>query len=289
MQIRPMDIHDDAQLRLVYELNRRSEMLGREQAPHWTFEEYAGATRSPDSGEREELFGAFEDDRLVGTSVLWSFLLDNTDKAWSSVQVDPLERGRGLGGQLVADLEARVREDGRAMLMGDTKIPFAEVENHPYRRFLEGRGYALSNIEVVRYLHLPVPESVLQGWIDEEAMTPQRFEERRVMLRAMGCTVFETLALTPDRQTVAQSTMVVSADVGADVHQWGTFVHREHRGRRLGLAVKALNLRTLQQARPDVKRVVTQNGETNDFMVSINETVGFEPVEASAEFVKHLR
>jgi len=219
------------------------------------------------------------------------------------------------------------------MLMCDTKISISEVEDHPYRRFLEGKGYALANIEVVRYLHLPVDESALQGWIDEaaarhdgyrietfvddvpddlveslcvlfgqlavdapsgtvdfeeEAMTPQRFEERRASVRAMGRTVFETLAITPDRQTVAQSTMAVPTDGGTDVHQWGTFVHREHRGRRLGMAVKALNLLSLQQARPDLLRIVTQNGETNDFMVSINETMGFEPVEASAEFVKRF-
>ena len=40
--------------------------------------------------------------------------------------------------------------------------------------------------------------------------------------------------------------------------------------------------------RDDLKLVTTQNAETNDYMVSINERMGFEPVEVSAEFVKHL-
>ena len=60
----------------------------------------------------------------------------------------------------------------------------------------------------------------------------------------------------------------------ADVSQWGTFVHREHRGRRLGLAVKAANLRAVQAAHPEMRRVVTQNAETNDWMVAINERDG---------------
>ena len=39
---------------------------------------------------------------------------------------------------------------------------------------------------------------------------------------------------------------------------------------------------------PGKTRIVTQNGETNDFMVSINVLMGFELVEASAEFVKRI-
>ena len=73
-----------------------------------------------------------------------------------------------------------------------------------------------------------------------------------------------------------------------DVSQWGTFVHREHRGRRLGMAIKAANLRAVQDAHPEMRRVVTQNAETNDWMVAINEQMGFEPVEASVEMVKRV-
>ena len=73
-----------------------------------------------------------------------------------------------------------------------------------------------------------------------------------------------------------------------NVYQWGTFVHREHRGHRLGLATKAVNLRAVQAARGDLTLVITQNGETNDYMVSINQRMGFEPIEVSAEFVKRL-
>ncbi len=87
---------------------------------------------------------------------------------------------------------------------------------------------------------------------------------------------------------VAQSTLALSLEESTTVYQWGTFVHREHRGHRLGLATKAVNLRAVQAARDDLTLVTTQNGETNDYMVSINERMGFRPIEVTAEFVKRL-
>ena len=87
---------------------------------------------------------------------------------------------------------------------------------------------------------------------------------------------------------VAQSTLAVSLKDNTTVYQWGTFVHREHRGHRLGLATKAVNLRAVQAARDDLTLVTTQNAETNDYMVSINERIGFRPIEVHAEFVKRF-
>ena len=45
--------------------------------------------------------------------------------------------------------------------------------------------------------------------------------------------------------------------------QWGTYVHRDHRGHRLGAAVKVANLRAVQRERPDILRIDTVNAETN--------------------------
>ena len=124
---------------------------------------------------------------------------------------------------------------------------------------------------------------------EEEAMTPERYAENLATVRAMGRERYETLALTPDRLVVAQSTLAVPVQSASTVvFQWGTFVHREHRGHRLGLATKAVNLRAAQAARDDLTLVTTQNAETNGYMISINERLGFEPVEVSTEFVKRL-
>ena len=332
-ELGPTELADDTVMRDLYEVSRRAELLGREQAPFWTFEEFLGASRSPDSGERQQLFAAYDGDRLVAGAVLYSFLLDNTDKAWLRLTVDPPHQHRGVGRAVLAVLEQVARGDDRRLLLTDTTLPYTDRDSHGYRRFAEACGYQLSNYEVVRHLALPVPDEQVQAWVDEaatahegytietfvdgvpaelveslcvllgqlavdaptgavdfeeELITPQRFAESIATVQAMNRARYETVALTADRVVVAQSTLAVPLGASTTVYQWGTFVHREHRGHRLGLATKAANLRAAQAARSDLDLVVTQNAETNDFMVSINQRMGFAPVEVSTEFVKSL-
>ena len=332
MDIKPLALDDDAEMRVVYELTRRAELVGREGAPHWSLENFLGAMRSTDSGERMEAFVGYVDGVAVSFGVIYLFLLDNTDKGFIEVRVDPDHRRKGYGRQMLAHLMAIAGDDGRTQMLAETKVPIDEVETHPNSLFLKANGFVHANVELVRYLMLPVGEVEIQTWIDsaaerhggdyrietfgddipaelipslcvlfgqlavdaptgavdfeEEVVTPERYAERQATIKAMGRTVLETLAIAPDGTVAAQSTLSIPLDDSGDVWQWGTFVHREHRGKRLGLATKAANLRALQTRFPGTKRIVTQNAETNAFMVSINELMGFELVEASAEFVR---
>jgi GNAT superfamily N-acetyltransferase len=336
VDIRELDaaaLADDGVMREYYDITQRSGLVGRPLAPSWTFDEHLGAFRGQDSGERQQLFAAYDGDRMVACAVLWSFLLDNTDKAWFQLDVDVPERRRGLGRAMLERIEQVAKSDHRQLLLCDAKLPFDQRETHGYRRFAEACGFELSNNEVVRHLPLPVPDERIESWVDEaaahhegytietfvdevpdelveslcvllgqlavdaptgavdfdeEVMTPERYAESVATVRAMGRARYETLALTPDRLVVAQSTLAVPLSGSTTVFQWGTFVHREHRGHKLGLATKAVNLRATQQFRSDLTLVTTQNAETNGYMVSINEQMGFEPIEVSAEFVKHL-
>ena len=336
VDIRVLDetaLADDGIMRDYYDLNRRAVLHGRPEAPFWEFHEFLGALRAPDSGVRQDLFAAYDGERMVGNAVLWSFLLDNVDKAAFKVWVDPPDRCRGIGRTLVHRLEQTAEHDHRSLIMGSTILPFDDREGHAHVRFAEACGYELSDYEVTRHLSLPVPDEQIQVWIDEaapyhrgytietfvgavpddlveslclllgqlavdaptgvvdfeeEVVTPQRYAEMLAAAAAMDCARYETVALTPDRQVVAQSTLALSLRENTRVYQWGTFVHREHRGRRLGLATKAVSLRAVQQARDDLTLVITQNGDTNAFMVAINDQMGFLPIEVVAEYVKHL-
>ena len=336
MEIRAFDeadLADDALMRDFYDLNRRSELHGRPDMPFWSFHEFLGGFRSPDSSERQELFAAYDGDRMVGNAVLWSFLLDNTDKAYLHLNVDVPERRRGIGRALAETVVEVARVDSRALVLAESKLPFDDRDDHPHRCFAEACGFELSNIEVVRHLPLPVAHEAIQQWIEdaaprhegytietfvgavpddlveslcvllgqlavdaptgavdfeEEAVTPQRYAEMVATIDAMGRARYETLALTPEREVVAQSTLAMPLDDSTEVYQWGTFVHREHRGHHLGLATKAVNLRAVQAARDDLTLVTTQNAETNGYMVAINERMGFRPIEVSAEFVKRV-
>ena len=122
---------------------------------------------------------------------------------------------------------------------------------------------------------------------EESRLTPDIARENMAQNRRIGRTVFHSLALR-DGEAFAQSDLAVQpGDTGLAL-QWATFVHREHRGHRLGAAVKVANLRALQRERPDVTSVQTENAETNEFMVSINERLGFEVVAVSPSFARTL-
>ncbi|GAB3265003.1 GNAT family N-acetyltransferase [Nocardioides dilutus] len=331
MDLRDLDIADDGVIGDLYAVEERA--TRREAMPFWTLQEFTGAYRTPDSGERHEVFGAYDGDTLLGFCAAWFPVLDNVDKVYFDLRVDPPARRRGVGRALVAELADRARLDGRTMLLTDSKIPPGQRETHPSRGFAEACGFMFSNVEVVRHLPLPVPDERLKAWSDkaaerhegysivtyvdefpdelaeslclllgqlavdaptglvhfeEEAFTPERLRERYATTEAMGRSLFETVALSPEGEVVAQSTLAVARGEGTDVFQWGTFVHREHRGHRLGLAVKIANIQAVQTAHPDKRRITTQNAETNDFMVNINKEIGFEAVEDSAEWIKHL-
>ena len=56
-----------------------------------------------------------------------------------------------------------------------------------------------------------------------------------------------------------------------------TVVHPEHRGHRLGLAVKLANLEALAGSRArDVRLIVTGNAAVNAPMIAVNDMMGFE-------------
>lgn len=336
VDVRAVDLDDDAQLRQVYDVRSAAARLGRPRAPHWSFAEYLAAVRSPDQGEKFDLVAAWSREatpRVLGAAIVYVFLLDNLDKAWLEVDVDPAHARRGVGSVLMEHVCALATQQGRTVLMTDIKVPVDQVDDHGYRRFAERHGFTFSNVEVVRRAEVPVAEERLDAWaaqaarkasgyrlrtlvdemppelapslgrlmgqlgvdaptgavdFEEETITPERLDERLATVRAMGRELFETVALDDDDQVVAQTTLVAPTDGTTDAWQWGTFVHREHRGHSLGLAVKTANLRAVQAAHPEVRRVTTQNAETNDWMIAINQLMGFEAVEASTELVRHV-
>jgi GNAT superfamily N-acetyltransferase len=58
-----------------------------------------------------------------------------------------------------------------------------------------------------------------------------------------------------------------------------TLVDPEHRGHRLGALVKIENLRYARSNEPESRTIDTWNAETNASMISINQAMGFRPVE----------
>ncbi|GAB3659519.1 GNAT family N-acetyltransferase [Glycomyces tarimensis] len=82
----------------------------------------------------------------------------------------------------------------------------------------------------------------------------------------------------------------VSVDEGPYIaaHQGITIVDSAHRGHRLGLLTKLANLRHLREHFPHVKEIWTDNADVNAHMIAINESLGYETVDASAEYQRKL-
>jgi GNAT superfamily N-acetyltransferase len=72
------------------------------------------------------------------------------------------------------------------------------------------------------------------------------------------------------------------------VFQEETIVLKSHRGHRLGMLVKAVNLRELVARYPQTGRVHTFNAEENAQMLGINVALGFRPSGAEAVLQKRL-
>jgi len=333
VEIRQLDVHDDAQFHDFYLTRREALLYQRPDAPVWSEREAQVMFRREELTEDWRAFGAYDGDRMVGAAEFILPLLDNTDKAYLEVQVGPANRRRGIGSKLLSHVVELAEANGRKVLLGDSNIPLDQRETHPYVRFADKNGFSTASVEVERELKLPVSDEQLTEWEQEaapnhvdyqiqtfvddlpehllesfcylsnqlaldaptgdidfepEGMTPEAFRVRLAKVKEQGRTVFETLAIDGSGQAVAQSTLAVPSDDPLRVHQWGTLVHRDHRGHRLGLAVKAANLHAVQRAFPGRRKVCTSNSEDNDHMVAINVTMGFEPVELLVEFQRKL-
>jgi GNAT superfamily N-acetyltransferase len=87
---------------------------------------------------------------------------------------------------------------------------------------------------------------------------------------------------------VAFSEVVLPRDHPQEGWQWATLVLREHRGHRLGLAVKLANLDALASHFPDVEVISTGNAQQNEPMIAVNDMLGFEVVATGTFWQKEL-
>jgi hypothetical protein len=139
----------------------------------------------------------------------------------------------------------------------------------------------------------------LQTSFNEEAPTgeldiePERWDEDRLRrgeerMARQGRRECATAALSPDGQMVGLTHMM-RVDENPD---WGaqgvTLVMPGHRGHRLGMAVKVMNLRRYQRRFDDVHVIHSWNAAENGPMVAINETLGFRPVERMLEMQRKV-
>jgi GNAT superfamily N-acetyltransferase len=89
-------------------------------------------------------------------------------------------------------------------------------------------------------------------------------------------------------ELVAYTVLTWRPQVPESLIQQDTLVAGEHRGHRLGMLVKAANLRRAQAKWPSARSVLTWNASENQHMLAINTALGFKPAGYEGEWQKRL-
>ena len=252
----------------------------------------------------------------VGYSRLELPDLENRDRAYAGPVVRPALRRRGLGGTLLQHAQERARANGRSVLLGEpvqdsagdafARQAGAKAELVEARRVLDLRkvprdlfarlradaaGKA-AGYTVVSWTG-PTPEEYL-GLVaaafnamndaphdpdrEDNVWDAQRVRERSgVFLQEGLLRGYSVAAIADSDGEMAGLTQVF---IDPETPEWGfqgvTAVTRPHRGHRLGLLTKAVMLEWLATAEPKLERIATGNAASNSYMISVNETLGYE-------------
>lgn len=124
---------------------------------------------------------------------------------------------------------------------------------------------------------------------EEEVWDARRIEESDALFAAQKSIKLAAVAQhIASGRLVAFTELLISPDRPGEAWQMATLVHPEHRGHRLGLAVKLANLEFLAASEPSIRQVVTGNASVNEPMIAVNDMLGFEVFSEGAFWQKHL-
>ena len=112
--------------------------------------------------------------------------------------------------------------------------------------------------------------------LEEENWDAGRVREQWARSRAQGRRSVESVARHLESgRLVGFTDLQISAATPHLAYQSDTIVLREHRGHRLGVAMKLANLAALQRDQPQVRTIRTWNARSNEPMLRVNREIGF--------------
>jgi GNAT superfamily N-acetyltransferase len=248
---------------------------------------------------------------ILGVGLLEFPLLDNTHSVEFTVAVHPRHRRHGAGSAIVEHVGELARAEGRHSLNSLVDVPVARARDHASLSFASALGFVATMRGHGRRLDLPldplktaelwsVVSSARQAadyrmltfrspWPEEEFWDGARMAEGDGLLRQRGATKVCAVAQhAPSGRVVAMTEILVCDDEPQQSWQLNTVVHPEHRGHRLGLAVKLANLEFLARHSPGIRFVVTGNAAVNAPMIAVNDMMGFRIQGEGTFWQKHL-
>jgi GNAT superfamily N-acetyltransferase len=102
----------------------------------------------------------------------------------------------------------------------------------------------------------------------------ERVREMAEVVAKRGDDLYTVAAVHGDTIT-GFTEIVIPGTAPARAAQYDTAVVPEHRGKRIGIWVKAVMLEWLRAERPDVREIETDNADDNSHMLAVNEELGF--------------
>jgi GNAT superfamily N-acetyltransferase len=144
----------------------------------------------------------------------------------------------------------------------------------------------------VERMQPPIPDKVLSELVEvtaaindapmgeltyeDEKFDLQRLRDLETAARGRGDRVYRVIARHRDSGEVGGHTVVLTYPLQPDVGGQGdTAVARHHRGHRLGLLLKIDMMRWLAGLEPQLKIIETWNNVDNNFMINVNEALGY--------------
>ncbi|CAN7586435.1 GNAT family N-acetyltransferase [Terrabacter sp. LjRoot27] len=313
--VRPLDVGDDIELAAAHAVESAATSDVR---PGWVPMGEAArlAAWRADTGWTCHLVGAFDGTDLVGIASAQT-AHDTPDTCWVDVAVHPRSLRQGVGGRLARAAEQSAPATV-SRFVASAYRPTRATMDELVGGFAHRLGYALATTETVVELDLArarlpvdtdghptayaisthvdgVPEhlraqvGVLKGLVDAEAPhgelgwqpTPVSAEEYAAeiaLAQEQGRTTIESVALAPDGSVVAWTGLAVGPDPARPAQIEGTLVLSDHRGHRLGRAVKLASLHATRE-HGRAARVRTSSDDENRWMRAVNAELGFVPVE----------
>jgi GNAT superfamily N-acetyltransferase len=113
---------------------------------------------------------------------------------------------------------------------------------------------------------------------DDSPWTPDRVRAEDDALESSPRTRLTILAEHgPTGDAAGYTELEVPRETSRPIAQGDTIVLQEHRGHRLGMALKLANLVRVDDEWPGRPSIITFNAEENRHMLSVNEAIGFVP------------
>ncbi|MEU5882560.1 GNAT family N-acetyltransferase [Spirillospora sp. NPDC047279] len=269
-----------------------------------------------EQGSRQRLFAAVEGGEMVAVAALRLPGEPGADRPGEiDIRVRPGHRRRGLGTRLLAEAARGLRGDGRSSVLaqvtaGTPAIPFLETHGFHCVLTLSGLQLDLADVppervaalvaagppgyELVRWRGVVPDEYAAALARAKHAMADMsayegapwdadRVREMAEMVNKRGDGLY-TVAAVRGTTVAGFTEIVVPADTPECAAQYDTAVVPEHRGRRIGIWVKAAMLEWLRAERPEVREIETDNAGDNVHMLAVNEELGFQRQRESREY-----